>query len=63
MRSRKSKNTGQKNPVNPSLKDKIHSMVDTGLDEWNGEKIPTYQPLVKNNSEKLLSDLVIENRL
>ena len=63
MRSRKSKNTGQKNPVNPSLKDKIHSMVDKKLAEWNGEKIPSHQPLLKNNSERLLSDLVINNRL
>lgn len=63
MGTRKLKNNGQKKPAKPPIGEKIQSMVEAGLTDWNGEKLPPHQPLVKNNSNKLLSDLVIENRL
>ena len=53
---------GQLIPVKPSIEEKILSMVDAGQADWNGKKLPPHQPLVTNKGDRLLSDLVIENR-
>lgn len=53
---------GQILPVQPSITERIQSMVNGGQADWNGNKLPSYQPQVTNISEKLLSDLIIEDR-
>lgn len=53
---------GQILPVQPSIRERIQSMVNGGQADWNGNKLPPYQPQVTNISEKLLSDLIIEDR-
>jgi hypothetical protein len=37
-------------------------MVTSGLAEWDGQKIPPYQPKAVNKGNGLVSDLVIEDR-
>lgn len=53
---------GQILPVQPSITERIQSMVNVGQADWNGYKLPAYQPQVTNISEKQLSDLIIEDR-
>jgi len=53
---------GQLIPVKPSIEEKNQLMVDAGQADWNGKKLPPHQPLVINKGDRLLSDLVIENR-
>lgn len=56
------KNRSKIIPIKPTLEERMHSLVMAGQVEWNGQKIPTYQTYIKPKGEKLLSDLVIENR-
>ena len=53
---------GQLIPVKQTIEEKIQSMVDAGQADWNGKKLPPHQPLIINKGDRLLSDLVIENR-
>ena len=57
------KNNGDNNPAKPPIVEKIQSMVDASQADWNGEKLPAPRALEINNGDRLLSDLVIENRL
>ena len=56
------KSIGQIIPIKPTLEEKIQTMVEAGQVEWNGLKLPDYKTNVENKSEKLLSELVIEER-
>jgi len=37
-------------------------MVAAGQAEWNGLKLPPYQPKATNKGKQQLSDLVVEDR-
>jgi prevent-host-death family protein len=56
------KTIGQIVPVKPTLEERLQTMVDAGLAEWNGQKLKPYKPKAVNRSSHLLSDLVIEDR-
>ena len=56
------KSIGQIIPIKPTLEERIQTMVEAGQVEWNGQKLPPYNPIIVNKSEKQLSDLVIEDR-
>jgi prevent-host-death family protein len=53
---------GQIVPVKPTLEERLQTMVDAGLAEWNGQKLKPYKPKAVNRGPRLLSDLVIEDR-
>ena len=49
-------------PAQPTLEEKLQSMVVAGQAEWNGQKLPPYEPKAVNKGDRLISDLVIEDR-
>ncbi|HUF37508.1 MAG TPA: type II toxin-antitoxin system prevent-host-death family antitoxin [Anaerolineales bacterium] len=49
-------------PILPTVEDHLHAMVSAGLLEWNGRKLPHYRPQAVNRGDRLLSDLVVEDR-
>ncbi len=49
-------------PEGASLDERLQAMVDAGLARWNGEKLKPGEPQVVNRSDKLVSDIVVENR-
>lgn len=49
-------------PEGASLDDRIQAMMDAGLARWNGKKLEARDPQVVNRSDKLVSDIVTENR-
>ena len=53
---------GQIIPVKPSLEERLQSMIDAGLADWNGQKLKPYRPRAVNTSERQISDLVSEGR-
>ena len=53
---------GQIVPVQPTLEEKLAAMVAAGQAEWNGQPLLPYSSKVKNQSAKMISDLVIEER-
>ena len=53
---------GQIVPVRPTIEEKLQSVVDAGLAEWNGEKVKPGKPVAVNRGKKQVSDLVTEDR-
>lgn len=49
-------------PPRQTIEERIWAMVDAGLADWNGEKMKPYQPKIVNRSEKLMSDIILEDR-
>ena len=50
-------------PASESLDDRIQSLVDFGLADWNGKKISPGKPVAKiKPGSKTLADIVSENR-
>jgi prevent-host-death family protein len=56
------KTIGQITPVKASVEERIQSMVRSGQATWNGLKLNPYRAKVINKSERMLSDLVSEDR-
>ena len=56
------KTIGQIIPVSPTYEERIQSMVAAGQADWNGKKLPAYQPKVINESDKMISDLIVKDR-
>lgn len=56
------KTIGQIVPVKPTVEERMLAMVAAGLAEWDGQKLPPYQPKAVNKGNGLVSDLVIEDR-
>jgi len=53
---------GQIVPLKPSLNERMQGLVDTGIVDWNMQKLEPYQPTAINTGERQISDLVIEDR-
>jgi prevent-host-death family protein len=49
-------------PEAESLEVKMQYLLDAGLMAWNGEKLEPFEPIVINQSNYLLSDIVAELR-
>jgi prevent-host-death family protein len=56
------KTIGQIVPIKPTLEEKLQSVVDAGLAEWNGKKVKPGKPVAVNRGKKQVSDLVTEDR-
>jgi prevent-host-death family protein len=53
---------GQIIPVKLTIQEKLQTVVDAGLAEWNGKKVKPGKPVAINRSAKQISDLVMEDR-
>jgi prevent-host-death family protein len=49
-------------PTREELMDRVKALQSAGLIAWNGKKPSVRKPKVVNNSNKLMSDLVVEYR-
>jgi len=56
------KTIGQISPVKPNLDEKLRTMVEAGLAEWNGQRLKPRKPKAVNRGKKQISDLVAEDR-
>lgn len=53
---------GQIIPVKLTIQEKLQTVVDAGLAEWNGKKVKPGKPVAINRSARQISDLVMEDR-
>jgi len=53
---------GQIIPVKLTIQEKLQTVVDAGLADWNGKKVKPGKPVAINRSAKQISDLVVEDR-
>jgi len=56
------KPVGQIMPIGVDLPSRFMKLTEAGIIEWNGQPVSPYQPKAVNRSERLLSDLVAEDR-
>jgi antitoxin (DNA-binding transcriptional repressor) of toxin-antitoxin stability system len=49
-------------PIQSTVEERLHKMVEAGQAEWNGKILKPYQPIAVNKGDRQLSDLVVENR-
>jgi prevent-host-death family protein len=49
-------------PETESLEERMQRLADSGLIAWSGKKLEPFEPLVVNESEHLISDIVVELR-
>jgi len=56
------KPVGQIVPIQANMTNRLKSLVEAGVVEWNGLSVPNYQPKAINHSQRLLSDLISEER-
>ncbi len=53
---------GQIIPLKSSLEERLHALVQSGIGEWDGGRIPSYRPKAVNRGKGQISDLVVEER-
>jgi prevent-host-death family protein len=53
---------GQIVPIQVDLASRLKKLAEAGVVEWDGQTLPAYQPKAVNRSDRLLSDLVAEER-
>jgi prevent-host-death family protein len=56
------KPVGRLVPYSASLADKLEVMKEIGFINWSGQPLPPLEPTVQNESEQLVSDLLLEDR-
>ena len=56
------KTIGQIIPNKSTVGERIRAMIDAGQAEWNGQKLQPYMPKTVNKGDRLLSDLIVEDR-
>lgn len=56
------KPVGQIVPMKTTLEERLQALVDAGLAEWNGKKLKPHKPAAINRGNKLVSDIVVEDR-
>lgn len=49
-------------PIEQSLDERLKSLVELGLVNWNGKKLIPQKPAVVNHSETQISDILVEMR-
>jgi prevent-host-death family protein len=49
-------------PIEASLEQRISVLKQAGLVSWNGQKLAHSQPVAKNTSQNLISDILVEMR-
>jgi prevent-host-death family protein len=56
------KPVGQITPYQADLNGRMQKLVEAGIVEWNGKAVPPHQPKAVNRGNRLMSDLVAEDR-
>ena len=56
------KPVGQIIPIQSDLAGRLRKLAEAGVVDWNGQPQPGYRPAAVNRSQKLMSDLVSEER-
>ena len=56
------KPVGQILPIQADVSGRLEKLAEAGVIEWNGQPVSHYRPKATNRGERLLSELVIEDR-
>ncbi len=53
---------GQIMPAPITLEEKMKALAAAGFLEWSGKKLKPHKPTIINTSNRLISDLIVEDR-
>jgi prevent-host-death family protein len=53
---------GQILPIQDDISRRLVKLAEAGVIEWNGQPVPSYKPKTENRSQKLISDMISEDR-
>ena len=53
---------GQIIPKGSSMDERVKTMIEAGLLEWNGRKLEQVEPVVENRSSRQVSDILVDMR-
>ena len=56
------KPVGRLVPYSESLADRLEVMQGSGFIHWSGRRLASLKPVAQNKSERLISDLLLEDR-
>ena len=56
------KPVGQIVPIKSSIEEQLQDLAQTGLVEWNGQKLGSTKPMPQIQGEKTVAELLLENR-
>lgn len=45
-----------------TLEEKLRILQDSGIAEWSGKKLQPREPVAENKSDRMVSDLLLEDR-
>ena len=45
-----------------TLEEKMQALQDAGVLRWSGKKLPPREPVAENKSDRMVSDLLLEDR-
>lgn len=49
-------------PVTETLNERVQRLVEAGIVRWNGKKLEPHPPTAINRGDKLISDIISEDR-
>jgi len=56
------KPVGRLVPIEAPLEERLARLMQSGMADWNGRKLPPYRPKAVNRGARPISDLVAEER-
>lgn len=54
---------GRLMPAAASLEERLHSLVQSGLAEWNGQRVPPVKLTARSKGKRSVADLLVEDRV
>ncbi len=49
-------------PLQPSLEERMEELARAGLVSWSGRRLNAREPIARSRSEKMISELLLEDR-
>lgn len=49
-------------PIGPTIEQRLNELVEVGLLEWSGQRLPPFTPEVATRGDKTVAELLLEDR-
>jgi prevent-host-death family protein len=49
-------------PIRPTIEQRLDELVEVGLLEWSGQRLPPFTPEIATRGDKTVAELLLEDR-
>lgn len=49
-------------PIRPTIEQRLDELVEVGLVEWSGQRLPPFTPEIATRGDKTVAELLLEDR-